>query len=364
MKSRPQNTAMRVVTAGVFALLACSGTSAQAQTSVTLYGILDAGLEYVSNSGGHSLAEVQSNGGAPSRLGLRGNEDLGGGLSALFVLEAPISVNNGASTTPFWAYASYVGLRSETYGTVTLGRQFDFLHIEMPPDSTTMIEGGLVEGFQGFSSPVKGAPPPAVDNHSGSGMYNNSIKWSYNNGPISGGLMYGFGPDSRHDNMQSAYLKYVNGGLELGAGWARDNFSTVLLANDVYSLRAVYTIGGLTLLANYSQGWETVFPGSQARARPFEVAANYYVTPSITVGAGVGIAWDRNRAGESATLTEPFVGARYLLSRRSMLYVMAALNHSSNPSAIPATVSVVGGAPDVSSSANQLAVVCGLMMFF
>ncbi|WP_167062141.1 porin [Burkholderia sp. Ax-1719] len=364
MESTARNVTCRIAAASLITLIGCAGDQAHAQSSVSLYGMVDAGVEYVSNSAGHALAEMESNVGVPARLGFRGSEDLGGGLSAIFQLESEFSINNGTSLSPFWLWGSYVGLRSDTFGTVTVGRQFDFLHASMPLNSTIMIEGGLSAGFEGFTSATPGTPPPAVSDHAGDGLYDNSVKWEKNFGPVSGGVMYGFGANNRHDSMQSAYLKYTNGGLQLGVGWSHDNFSTAQIANDVFSIRALYTIGGLTLLANYSQGKETVYPGSQAMARPFEVAANYYVTPFMTVGAGVGIAWDRSRSGESATIIEPYLGTHYLLSKRTMLYLVAALNHSSNPSVIPATVTVVGGAPDASSGANQLAVAIGVTTFF
>ncbi len=82
--------------------------SAHAQSSVSLYGVLDLGLTYVNNTqtgrrgqgltGGHqfALTDGTSTGVSGSRWGLRGVEDLGGGLKALFVLENGFNANNGA----------------------------------------------------------------------------------------------------------------------------------------------------------------------------------------------------------------------------------------------------------------------------
>jgi len=66
--------------------VALAATAAHAQTSVTLYGLIDAGITYTNNVGGSSRVALASGNISGSRFGLRGTEDLGGGLKALFVL--------------------------------------------------------------------------------------------------------------------------------------------------------------------------------------------------------------------------------------------------------------------------------------
>src|SRR5258708_39891884 len=68
---------------------------AHAQSSVTLYGIIDEGFNINTNSGGHHLYNLSSGVLQGSRFGLRGTEDLGGCLKAIFVLENGFAVNNG-----------------------------------------------------------------------------------------------------------------------------------------------------------------------------------------------------------------------------------------------------------------------------
>ena len=269
-------------------LLACISSGAQAQSSVTLYGVLDVGLTYVNNVAGKKVIEETSDEATSSRVGLRGVEDLGNGLSALFVLEMRPQINSGTVYSPFWNRYSYVGLSSTTYGTLTLGRQFDFMKYSLPIDSGGVIQGNTVEGYQGFASNKPG-PPPAVDNHSGVAIYDNSAKWEKTIGPWSGGLMYGLGSDNNHDSMYAAYVKYVKNGLQIGIGWTKDNFTTSVFANEVYAIKLNYTIGSFLILANYSQGKETVFPGSKATARPLEVAVVYTLRQDIRVGGGIGL---------------------------------------------------------------------------
>jgi len=69
------------------ALVTLTGT-AHAQSSVTLYGIVDNGISYNSNAGGHTLYKLSSGVMQGSRWGVRGIEDLGGGLKTIFALES------------------------------------------------------------------------------------------------------------------------------------------------------------------------------------------------------------------------------------------------------------------------------------
>lgn len=99
-----------------------AAASAHAQSSVTVYGIADSGIEH--SRSGTSLTRVISGGGAGSRIGFRGTEDLGGGLSAIFRLEQGINIDNGTlgqSGRAFGREAS-VGISSQQWGTVQAGR--------------------------------------------------------------------------------------------------------------------------------------------------------------------------------------------------------------------------------------------------
>ena len=361
MRSQQRQTKSRSATTGAkicVALLACAAGFAQAQSSVTIYGTLDVGLTHINNVAGLSTTKLDDAIGSPSVLGFKGVEDLGGGLSAFFVLENRFMVDTGTSFPQLFNRGSFVGLKSSTWGTLTLGRQFDFFSTALPIDAKPFIEGGSISGYQGF----RGATPalnPAVDVHDGTGQYDNSVKWEHTIGPFSGGLMYGLGAELPGQKMESAYLKYVAGPLQLGAGWTKDNFSTAI-ANQVYSVRGVYVVNDFTLLANYSEGKETVVAGSKAVARPLELAVNYQCTGNMTCGGGVGSARDTNRAGNRATLTQPFMSVRYNLSKRTQLYAVAAYNHSNNPSVIPSSFGVPGGVAGISSNASESALRLGI----
>jgi predicted porin len=105
-------------------ILAAGG--AAAQSSVTLYGVADTFVQYLHNGGNHSFSE-RSGGSTGSQFGLKGNEDLGNGLKAVFDVESGFNVNNGtlfADTTTLFYRQSWVGLKDDTYGALTFGRQY------------------------------------------------------------------------------------------------------------------------------------------------------------------------------------------------------------------------------------------------
>lgn len=116
------------------ALFALGCSTAHAQSSVTLYGIVDAGVEYVNRvqpKGSPASSIVQQNSGnlAGSRWGMKGSEDLGGGYRAIFTLEGGFNANNGTlgQNGRIFGRKAFVGL-STPCGTVTLGRQQNLMY--------------------------------------------------------------------------------------------------------------------------------------------------------------------------------------------------------------------------------------------
>src|SRR5579863_10315165 len=131
---------MRFVMKGICsAVLIVAAGGASAQTSVTLYGAVDVFGQYLMNGsgtkGGPGTAYVpgthsfsgRSGGSAASMFGLKGTEDLGGGLKAIFNVENGFNVNNGtffADSTALFYRQSWVGLRHDDWGQLTFGRQY------------------------------------------------------------------------------------------------------------------------------------------------------------------------------------------------------------------------------------------------
>ncbi len=105
----------------LIALAAVAASSAAfAQSSVTLYGSLDLSVESV--KGEKSVTRVTSGNHTTSRFGVKGTEDLGGGLKAKFNLEAPVSADTGAVSGNFWNRQAWLGLQGG-FGELRLGRQ-------------------------------------------------------------------------------------------------------------------------------------------------------------------------------------------------------------------------------------------------
>jgi predicted porin len=123
--------AVRAAAMGAAAALAVAGAPAAAQSSVTLYGVVDVSVETLNNVGaaGNSLTRVPSlTGYLPSRFGLRGSEDLGGGMRAVFVLENGFAPDQGTSNQGgrLFGRQAWAGLAG-SWGTIGVGRQYTML---------------------------------------------------------------------------------------------------------------------------------------------------------------------------------------------------------------------------------------------
>lgn len=341
------------------AMVAAGGAVAQVPAGgVQIYGRADMALTHVTNTGGHSRTGLDSGGASSSRLGIRGREDLGEGMYAGFTLESTVDLATGAAgrTTSFWNRESTVHFGSKSWGTIKLGRQLDFLNTDMGvPDSAPIIQGGSAAGYAGFGrhAGMPPGPPPPIDIHVGGYQYDRTVKWMHTIGSVTAGLMYGKGPGNPDDEMYSAMMSYSSGGLSLGVGYTKDNFTDAVFAREVFAVKGMYVTGPWMLLANYFSAKD---PTSKARIKPIELTVAYNVNPKLRVGGGIGVARATNTTGEKATLTQPFVGAKYNFSRRTQLYTSASFNRTSDKSAIPASVGSPGGARFGVSSTDRASV--------
>ncbi|HKT92065.1 MAG TPA: porin, partial [Paraburkholderia sp.] len=142
---------------------------AQAQSSVTLYGVIDEAFQFVHNADaeGNNLYRMQGGNLQGSRWGLKGTEDLGGGLKAIFQLESGFDINSGTSLQSgrLFGRQAFVGLTHQQYGTVTLGRQYDPV--------VDMVQPLTADNYWGSTF----ATPGDVDNNDNSSRTNNAIKY-------------------------------------------------------------------------------------------------------------------------------------------------------------------------------------------
>lgn len=174
---------------GVLLLLAASiaSTPVFAQSSVVLYGIVDTGVEFITHATptGGSLARMPVIGGGdvPSRWGVKGAEDLGGGLKAIFTLESGFAVSNGTmlQSNRLFGRQAYVGL-SNAWGQLTLGRQYSM-------QTWGMIDANIMgaAGIGGVGS---------LDSALLSDRFDNSVAYMGRFAGLTVGASYSFGRDA------------------------------------------------------------------------------------------------------------------------------------------------------------------------
>ncbi|TKC92520.1 porin [Trinickia terrae] len=369
------------------AVLSAFAAPVFAQSSVTLYGVIDEGLNYTNNVGGSHVWELQSGFAQGSRWGLKGSEDLGGGLKAVFQLENGFDVNTGKLNQGgrMFGRQAYVGLAQDQYGTVTLGRQYDSL-VDFLAQTTA---NGNWAGYM-FSHPYDN------DNTDNSFRVNNTVK--YTSPDIAGfqfGGTYSFSNSTNFANNRQYSIggQYANGGLLVAAAYLQANNPGVdngngpsggaISPNDadfisnklrVFGGGINYTFGPATAGFVYTNtyignptGFEdnattTGLPAglNSLRFQNFEINGKYQLTPAFFVGAEyVYTLAKANTSGGSAKPKYHTVGlmADYNLSKRTDFYVQGAYQHaqSANTGTFLDNALIVS-ADENSSTANQVSV--------
>ncbi|WP_414450417.1 porin [Burkholderia sp. 22PA0099] len=352
----------------LLALVALGGFAgaAHAQSSVTLYGIIDAGILFNNNSNGARQWQQSSGVLQGSRWGLKGVEDLGGGLKAIFVLENGFSVSSGALGQGGGEFGrqAFVGLSSDAFGKVTLGRQYD---------SVVDYTGALATGSQWAG--YIGAHPGDLDNMNNANRVNNAIKYT---SPVYGGFQFGglyslggvAGQPGRNQ-IFSAGAGYNNGPLALGVGYvnARNpnysffgnnpNSNTAATTSglnmtspvyrgyasantlEIVAAAGAYSIGAATLGLTYSYTrFDAVGSTAGASLNPLnlrgdavfnnvEASFKYQLSPALLAG----VAYDYTRGskinGQSAAQYHQVnLGVDYFLSKRTDLYAIGVYQHA------------------------------------
>jgi outer membrane protein OmpU len=298
---------------------------AMAQSSVTIYGLIDLGPTFY-KGGGVSDKRLDSGISFGSRLGFRGNQDLGGGLNGIFDLEMPINANTGEvpGGAAIWGRESWAGLQSNSLGTLALGRQTDFM-----VDFGIMYSGGtLSEGAFGFH-------PGGYDRVAGL-RYNSSAKYTspklgplrlgaliadsdgttgrgksagafYDDGAITGSLIYTSTEKQSIDPRNQLGITRLNGAALAGA--LTTNQVDVMgvgmgYRTPAYAVRLMHTRVDLKLAA-----------GSPTLSTT-EVSGKYQVTPASFVGASLA-----KSKIESNDFRKYYLTFDYQLSKGNNVYV-------------------------------------------
>ncbi|HZZ02795.1 porin [Paraburkholderia sp.] len=327
---------------GATLILAASGAAA-AESSVTLYGVVDANIQYLDNGGVHSYAE-KSGGSTGSLFGLKGSEDLGGGLKAQFNVETGFNVNNGglfADTSALFYRQAWVGLSDDKYGSVTMGRQYDpSFRVIYPSDPFRANEV-----LSPFSANVLAVDRNTLSTQYDSGRASNSIMYQ---SPNLKGLqfygMYAFAATvtqpvpATTGNMLNVAVTYTGYGFYAGLAYVNQHpgqetiaglpGSLSLLGTEHFIGALAYRIGIVNFQFNYSYnrskdpaaGSLAAHLGTGHSLSIAELGATIQATPADVIAiAGV----QRNVRGAHDNTPGIELGVDHSLSKRTSLYMRA-----------------------------------------
>ncbi|AOY95316.1 hypothetical protein BKK79_26430 [Cupriavidus sp. USMAA2-4] len=358
----------------VAGLLAAAPLVAAAQ-SVTLYGVIDTGIEYVNNVGAakDGLARVPTlTGTVPSRWGLRGTEDLGGGLKANFALESGFAPDSGASNQGgrLFGRQAWVGLSSSNWGQVSFGRQYTMLFWAT---LDTDILGPNVYGSGSLDSYL---PNTRADN---------AIAYKGKFGGLTAGATYSFGRDTvnagpspsgtncagenpadvRACREWSAMLMYETNWWGLSAAYdslrggpgAFGGLTKSSLTDNRLSL------GGYMLLANtkLGAGWLRRDNGGSPTPKSdlLYAGASYDITPAFNLAGQVYWLKYHNSANKAWLYA---IRGTYAFSKRTSVYATAGFIDNGGQLAQSVSGGAAGSNP--APGVNQLGAMIGIKHVF
>ncbi|RFU48544.1 porin [Paraburkholderia sp. DHOC27] len=365
------------------ATLAAMTSIAHAQSSVTLYGALDTSIAYFGNQQGANRSggtfQMEAGNLSPNLWGLKGTEDLGGGLSAIFKLESGFNIDNGrlGQGQRMFGRTAMVGLSGDNTGSVTVGRQYDPLIDLIQPLTNDDSFGPTF------------ATPGDMDNYDNSYRTNNSIKYTTPNfaglqasamyafggvpGSVASGQTYaaavaynhdsfGFGAGYFHANSDHGSAATFDGLNPDASSFAVDSVATTgafVSANSMQIIRAAadYSIGSFTAGVAYSNvqynNYATSF-GDQNNTKfnTGQVFLNYQVTPTMLLGAG----YDYTKgSGNNVTVSynQFSLGADYFLSKHTDIYALAGYQKASGNTIDATTGNVVAAVASMGDFGND-----------
>lgn len=353
------------------ALPAAAAVQAQQQASnVTIYGLVDTGVEYVNHASasGAGITRVTSGGMNTSRFGFRGTEDLGGGLKTVFQLEGGYFTDTGTGDGPLFKRQANVGLEG-SYGRLTLGRSF-----------TTVYDFLLPYDPMGYAPQYSWATSGNGTDKGGKyGMttqFDNLIKYTTNFGGFKFGASYGLGEqaDSAANSAKYAMgLNYGTGPLGVAATVERINGNTVPATGNrdkttVMHLAASYqATEALSLKAGYRNFKKEAGAANVAdlRADLYWAGANYQVTPTIGLTGVVYYQNEKNLApGTDGDPIMYVLRAKYALSKRTDLYAVTAYAKAKNGQLVGLTRDSTADGGVTGFSSNQTGAMVGIQHRF
>jgi general bacterial porin, GBP family len=323
---------------------------AHAQSSVTLYGIISVAMVYSSNAGGKPLYQMMSGPQQPSRWGLKGTEDLGGGLSAIFDVENGFSVANGsaAQNGRLFGRQAWVGIADKNLGTITMGRQYDEMTQQL----------NWTESAAQFAA--YGAHVGDNDNLFDAVRLQNSVRYA---SPVIAGLsfaaQYAFSNQAGAFSNNSAFSAggtYARGSLKVSAAMSQynhpaapDNSSTGAIGDSygftspfatslggsgvetqrMFGVGAGYDFGFVRASLSYTNVLFDYLDTSGLRLQNAELSLTRYITPNLLIGAAYIYTTGLYSNSEKLHYNEVNLGVDYLLSHRTDVYLVGLYQRAS-----------------------------------
>jgi len=303
--------------------MAVMAVAGAASAQVTLYGKIDAGLEY-KDVGGTTTTKMQSGLFSGNRWGMKGSEDLGGGLKANFQLEGGFTLDDGASgqragtgmaaatvgNARIFGRTAQVSV-SGAFGEVTVGRQYtatdNVLWMTDPMGATGALAGPMYTVFAGTGT----------YDTLGNGRQNNALSYRI---PAMSGLnaQVMFAPDESDATAHryaGANLSYAAGPLTAAVAWENTTLTSAAKSNTGWLAGLAYDLGAFKL------GGEVMGGTTDADA----TTTGWYLgasTPmgAATLSAGYGAAKVTSAANIETKSNAMGINAVYSLSKRTNVY--------------------------------------------
>lgn len=304
------------------AVIGAFASAAQAQTSVTIYGSIDAGLRYTNNADAAGNSRVQmggfSNGNFNrNRIGFKGVEDLGGGMNAHFTIETGFNSGTGSfdnATNRLFNRSAFVGLGG-AWGSLDFGRQYS-VHFK------------TIALYDPFSYKFTSIVPLA--GNGGLTWLDNDIQYTGTFGPITARAEWALGevPGSQRDGATRAVsVGYSGGPFAAGASYTMRDVASAAVAGapfvDVTNWTAggAFTTGPFRVAAGFARHEADTVAGTTNETDDMWVGGSWAFTPAAQLTAGYyRTKLDAAAAGADVRRNTWIIGATYALSKRTNLY--------------------------------------------
>ena len=368
-------------------VLASCAIIAQAQSSVTIYGILDAGYMGTNYTGTGTSATTKQTTSTigqsaeqTSRLGFNGSEDLGGGTSAIFTIETGLNPNNSTVST-FNNRQTFVGIKQNGIGAFTIGTQYTPLYVavtQTDPGQVNNMIGDAIYTANLQTTAVNSGTAPYENTSSSSGTVDSLTVRTSNTAMFTSDKFYGIGgqimfTQNNQNVTQTASTTggnsnysgygiglnytldklYVTGAFQAlksevpgtltspaPALWTSASGGTNTQDNQTYAA-ATYDFGVLKAYAQWinRKATDTLDASYYAKRSAQQVGVRGFWTPKVESWASVGNGrvTTYGQGLPSANFVAFQLGSNYWLSKRTNLYAIYGQSQTNSTSAIAAT---------------------------